>query len=198
METAKTEIVQTAEATATEEKIETQASTGKTGCPASSNVPVSESAKLVLGPGEGIPVSDAQGERMILSGIIFDSSCSPVEGASMDVWQTDANGEYGPGHGTDQMECCYLQGTVRTDANGRFQLITVKPGHYKGEQPPPPAHIHAEIRLMDGRQMGTEFVFEGDPYLPPSTEGFTVVSLAEDTDDEGSYWSGTVELRLEP
>ena len=36
------------------------------------------------------------------------------------VWHTDARGLYGPGAGTD--ECCYYGGTVRTDANGRFEL----------------------------------------------------------------------------
>jgi protocatechuate 3,4-dioxygenase beta subunit len=198
LKVVETEKVEKAVVSATAEMKETQPPLSNTGCPAGSNQPISESAVLELGPGEGVPLSKAEGERMVLTGTIYDSNCMPVEGAVMDVWQTDANGEYGPGHGTDQMKCCYLQGTVRSDANGRFQLITVKPGHYKGESPPPPAHIHVEISHADGEHLETEFVFEGDPYLPPGTEGLTVVTLEEVSDSEGSYLFGTADLVLEP
>ena len=95
----------------------------------------------------------------------------------MNVWQTDANGEYGPGHGSDDMRCCYLMGSLRTDANGRYQLITVKPALYKGEQPPPPAHIHIEISHPQAGQRMTEIIFAGDPYLPPSLQGYILVTL---------------------
>jgi protocatechuate 3,4-dioxygenase beta subunit len=131
---------------------------------------------LELGPGPGIPSTSATGEKLVIDGVLYAADCTPLAGASLNLWQTDANGEYGPGHGSDDMRCCYLMGSLRTDANGRFRLVTMQPAHYKGEQPPPPAHIHVEISHLAGT-LQTEIVFAGDPYLPPSLDGYTQVEL---------------------
>jgi protocatechuate 3,4-dioxygenase beta subunit len=108
-------------------------------------VDIDPAAILELGPGPGIPPTTAAGEKLVIIGTVYTEDCTPLAGAILNVWQTDANGEYGPGHGSDDMRCCYLMGSLRTDSDGHYQLITVKPAHYIGEQPPPPAHIHLEI-----------------------------------------------------
>lgn len=107
-------------------------------CPVTLNKVVSDSAELTLGPESGIPESKAMAERLILIGTVFARDCTPIPGARLEVWQTDGNGEYGPGHGTNNMLCCYFQDSLQTDVNGMYKLITVKPGHYKGEVSPPP------------------------------------------------------------
>jgi protocatechuate 3,4-dioxygenase beta subunit len=120
--------------------------------------------------------------ELVVLGTVYDQDCTPLAGATLNVWQTDANGVYGPGHGGDELECCYLQGIVRTDENGRYQLNTVRPGHYQGQQPPPPAHIHVELSGpgsggKSSAGLMTEIVFADDPYLAENPgDGYLVVA----------------------
>jgi protocatechuate 3,4-dioxygenase beta subunit len=99
------------------------------------------------------------------------------------VWHTDSDGVYGPGHGTDHLRCCYLQGSVTTDSDGRFELVTTMPGHY--QRPPPPTHIHMEARDPSGAAVMTETVFAGDPYLSKPARGDYVVVIL--TGDPGQF-----------
>ena len=169
-------------------------------CPGSRAGEIDPAAILELGPGPGIPATTASGEKLVISGTVYGADCTPLAGAGIDVWQTDANGEYGPGHGSDDMRCCYLMGSLRTDAQGRYQLITVKPAHYKGEQSPPPAHIHMEISHPQTGQMQTEIVFEGDPYLPQNLAGLLLVSLetVPASDEAAAYQQGFADILLTP
>ncbi len=165
-----------------------QPAPGQKGCHVTQAPSVSESARLTLGPRAGIPPSTAQGKKLILVGTVYADDCTPLAGATLNLWQTDPNGEYGPGHGTDNLQCCYLQGTVRTDASGHYELITVKPGHYKGVQPPPPAHIHVEVKHPDAQPRMTEIVFVDDPYwVNAESDGLIVISLTSAAGPEGAY-----------
>jgi protocatechuate 3,4-dioxygenase beta subunit len=152
-----------------------------------------------MGPGPDIPATTAVGERLVILGTVYTEGCVPLAGATLDVWQTDSNGEYGPGHGTNDMRCCYLMGSLRTDANGRYQLITVKPAHYKGEAVPPPAHIHVEVSHPQAGQMMTEIVFAGDPYLPKSLQGYIVAALESISGSDGAsdYHRGVADIVMD-
>jgi hypothetical protein len=110
------------------------------------------------------------GQRLVVEGTVYRSDCrTPLAGASIAVWQTNARGEYGPGQ-----RCCYLGAALRTDERGRYRIETVKPGHYQGEARPPPAHIHFEVHHPDARGLLTELLFEGDPWLGPDPPGVVV------------------------
>jgi catechol 1,2-dioxygenase len=131
-----------------------------------------------LGPGgevERTPETVAAGragQRLVVSGTVYAADCTtPLPGASLAIWQTTAAGEYGPGHGTGNDRCCYLAAALRTDAMGRYRFETVRPGHYKGEAAPPPAHIHLEIRHPEATGVLTELLFAGDPRLGPDPHG---------------------------
>ena len=155
-----------------------------TGACETTSGPVDAASTLTLGPAPGIPASTARGEPVIISGTVYDERCAPLDDVSIHVWQTDADGVYGPGHGTDELRCCYLQGTVRTDPRGRYRLITVMPGHYAGQQAPPPAHIHVEAQSASGGSVMAEIVFADDPYLSNrAADGYVVVTLAAPDDD---------------
>jgi protocatechuate 3,4-dioxygenase beta subunit len=137
-----------------------------------------------LGPGGDVErtaetvAAGRDGTRLTVSGTVYGADCrTPLAGASIQVWQTNAAGEYGPGQGTGDERCCYLGAGLRTDAQGRYRLETVRPGHYKGEAQPPPAHIHFEVRHPDADGLLTELLFEGDPWLGPDPPG-AVVKLA--------------------
>ena len=135
-----------------------------------------------LGPGGDVERTAATvaagwrgGTRLTVSGTVYGPDCeTPLAGASIQVWQTNAAGEYGPGQGTGDERCCYLGAGLRTDAQGRYRFETVRPGHYKGEAQPPPAHIHFEVRHPDADGLLTELLFEGDPHLGPDPPGAVV------------------------
>jgi protocatechuate 3,4-dioxygenase beta subunit len=115
------------------------------------------------------------GQRLLVSGTVYRADCrTPLAGASIEVWQTNARGEYGPGEGTGGGRCCYLAAALRTDARGRYRFETVKPGRYIGEADPPPAHIHFEVRHPGATGLQTELLFEGDPALGPYPPGAVV------------------------
>jgi hypothetical protein len=165
----------------------TVAGTGAAGCAptrgeaaqgTSREVAADAPSKARLGPGGEVRrtaetvAKGRGGQRLVVSGTVYRADCrTPLAGASIAVWQTNAEGEYGPGQGTGDERCCYLGAALRTDARGRYELETVKPGHYKGEPDPPPAHIHFEVRHPDAGGLLTELLFEGDPHLPPDPPG---------------------------
>ena len=71
---------------------------------------------------------DEPGDRTRVSGRVTDVEGKPLADANLDIWQADAEGRYagfmpGPPEGN-------LRGQVRTDADGRYEFITVIPGPY--------------------------------------------------------------------
>ncbi len=61
-----------------------------------------------------------------------NSSCSPISGAAVEIWQCDASGNYSeysqPGfNGTGQT---FLRGVQTTDASGQVTFSTIYPGWY--------------------------------------------------------------------
>ncbi len=73
------------------------------------------------------------------------ASCTPLAGAQVHVWHSDANGEYSDANvrrasGTSAQ---FLRGYQLTDTAGTAQFLTIYPGWYGGRT----AHIHFKIRL---------------------------------------------------
>jgi protocatechuate 3,4-dioxygenase beta subunit len=134
----------------------------------------------------------------VITAVVLDPDCRPASGASVNVWHTDAAGRYGPsGGGSDEIECCYYQGTVRTDRAGGFQLETVRPGRYH-QQNAPPAHIHLEIHHASGSLMA-ELVFArgSSPPAPAGHDGTIPVTLHKVHNAHGDAWYGEVAVVLE-
>lgn len=138
---------------------------GDYGCPLTTATSASPAGTVTLGPPAGIPASPAGGEELIIIGTAYAKDCTPLSGVTLELWQTDGAGEYGPGHASGDMQCCYYQGSVTTDVAGLFQIITVRPGYYAGQTDPPPAHVHARVRYQNTSGLETEFVFRDDPQL---------------------------------
>jgi protocatechuate 3,4-dioxygenase beta subunit len=87
--------------------------------------------------------------------VVRGTDCAPLAGATVTAHQTNGRGRYGPaGDGGDV--CCYLQATVRTDADGRYTLDSVFPKGYDGG----PSHIHFEAGHPDAAGLVTELVFD--------------------------------------
>lgn len=75
------------------------------------------------------------GEPLMITGTVFDQQCQPVVGAWLDFWQADGRGVYDNAGYT-------LRGHQFTDAQGRYELLTVVPGEYPGRTP----HMHVKVQ----------------------------------------------------
>jgi catechol 1,2-dioxygenase len=176
------------------------------GGPAQGSAPASSGASsfVKLEPGPEITPEEAAAEAparhgtpLILSGSVFGADCqTPLPGVLIEVWQTDARGVYGPGHGGANQRCCYLQGMVKTDSRGRYEIQTIRPGHYRGEDPPPPAHIHLNVHFGTTPGVLTEVVFAGDPYLAGTESSAEVIRLREDSSPDGKRLLGRFDIVL--
>ena len=104
------------------------------------------------------------GEALIISGTIFAlDSKSPLEGATLWVYQTDATGVYSTSSGQDQRNT-RIHGQMRTGADGRYEFRTIKPASYPGRSVP--AHIHAFVSAPGFPEYWIDdYVFEGDPFI---------------------------------
>ncbi|HET8657847.1 MAG TPA: hypothetical protein VFM55_02490 [Micromonosporaceae bacterium] len=172
----------------------TSASPSRYGCAVPAPGPVDAASVLVPGPTNNLPLSKAPGERLVIAGVVLDAGCRPAAGIEINLWHTDAHGDYGP-RGTQQ--CCYYAGTVRTDRNGRFRLETIRPAQYP--QPnAPPAHIHVEIRQAP-TPLTTEIVFTSAaaPTTATRTGHQAPVALTKGGGGNPGAWYGEVVFVLE-
>jgi protocatechuate 3,4-dioxygenase beta subunit len=138
--------------------------------------PIGEGATLTLVP-DGEP-----GVRLTVDGTVRARDGSPVAGAGLRVYQTDATGWYTRERPMDEPHA-RLSGQVRTDVKGRFRLVTIRPGGYPeavrlGDRDRKiPAHIHLDVTAPGHDTRRLQMVFADDPLL------------------EDPYWAGWV-LRL--
>jgi protocatechuate 3,4-dioxygenase beta subunit len=109
--------------------------------------------------------ADAEpGERLIVAGQAFTpDGRTPASGVTVYAYNTDAEGYYGSAHAEYPPR---LYGWMKTDAAGRFELRTIRPGSYPGMRVP--AHIH--FSAWGGEyplQWFDELRFTGDRYITP-------------------------------
>lgn len=90
------------------------------------------------------------GTPLTVTGQVLDQNCQPLKGATVDVWQADAQGQYDNGGFA-------LRGKVTADAQGRYTFQTVVPGEYPGRTP----HIHIKVTAPGGRTLTTQLYLPG-------------------------------------
>lgn len=88
---------------------------------------------------------------------VSGTSCSPLSGAIVDIWQCDALGVYSDvrdmNAGFDTRGKKFLRGYQTTDANGVAEFLTIYPGWYEGRT----VHIHFKIRNDPASRRAQEF-----------------------------------------
>jgi protocatechuate 3,4-dioxygenase beta subunit len=73
--------------------------------------------------------------------VVDSSSCSPMDGAAVDIWHCDATGTYS---GVQQSTgTTFLRGTQVTGADGSVSFNTIYPGWYQGRA----VHIHMKVHV---------------------------------------------------
>jgi protocatechuate 3,4-dioxygenase beta subunit len=117
------------------------------------------------------------GQKICITGTILDADGkTPAANVVLYYYQTNTAGNYvhdateprsmppnaqGQTHG-------YIRGWVKTDANGKYAIYTVRPGTYPTRDAP--AHIHATIKEPNelNEYWIDDFLFDDDPLLTPS------------------------------
>jgi hydroxyquinol 1,2-dioxygenase len=123
-------------------------------------------------------ISDgATGERILVSGRVMNQSGKPIGRATVDTWQSSADGLYDLQQpNPDEMK---LRGRFVTDEDGRFRFRSVRPSSYPvpadgpvgrmlralGRHPYRPAHVHFMIAAAGYKTLTTALYLDGDRYL---------------------------------
>jgi protocatechuate 3,4-dioxygenase beta subunit len=112
-------------------------------------------ASIVLAPPEG------PGEPLLVRGRVFaPDGETPVPGVVLYVYQTDAEGHYS----RSPRRAPRLRGWVRTDAAGRYEVRTIRPGSYPSRREA--AHVHVQLWGAGYEpQYSTDLLFADDPLL---------------------------------
>ncbi len=127
--------------------------------------------------GMGENMAATPGEAAIVHGQVRFPDGRPVVGATLDVWQSAANGMYS-GQDPKQPET-NLRGKYTTDAEGRYAIRTIVPTSYPiptdgpvgklmdatGRHPFRPAHVHFMISAPGCKTLVTHVFRAGDEYL---------------------------------
>lgn len=120
---------------------------------------------------------DNEGATVVVEGYVRDLDGNPVEGAMIELWQTAENGLYYAQDG--EQGDFNLTCSMKTGADGRYALTTVKPAPYMvpddgpvgelfratGRTPWRPSHLHFIVQADGLKSLVTEVFANGDPYL---------------------------------
>jgi hydroxyquinol 1,2-dioxygenase len=131
-----------------------------------------------LPEGGNIARLDKTGTPTLVGGRVLDLDGAPIEGALLDVWQTQSSGLY-DSQDASLEGALHMRGRFRTDSEGRYLIRTVLPVNYPipsdgpvgamlratGRHPWRPAHIHFVVSA-DGHEPVTTHIFDRrDEYL---------------------------------
>jgi protocatechuate 3,4-dioxygenase beta subunit len=96
--------------------------------------------------------AEMRGRRLVVSGVVRGTDCTPIPRALLDFWQADAGGRY-------DNAGFRLRGHQFTDAEGRYRLETILPGVYPGRT----RHIHVKAQAPTRPALATQMYFPGEP-----------------------------------
>jgi len=109
-----------------------------------------------LPPRVKIVADNEPGQRLIVTGHVFDADGKPVR-VTLYAYHTDAEGLYNPRWSFRREP--RLRGSLLTAPDGSYEMDTIKPAPYPGRNIP--AHIHIHLR-RDGKDQEEEIRFEGN------------------------------------
>ncbi len=122
-----------------------------------------------------------EGQVLLAEGVVKDPDGTPIENATVDIWQTAPNGLYSS-QDADQ-DTFSFHGLQTTGADGRYAFTSVKPVEYTvptdgpvgdilnatGRHPWRPSHLHFIVKAEGFRSLVTEVFPDDDPYLDQDT-----------------------------
>ena len=170
---------------------------------------ISGSPPLAVG---GDLKGDFEGPVLLAQGLVKNTDGEPIEGATLDIWQTAPNGLYSS---QDSAQDTYsFHGLQTTLGDGKYAFTTVRPVEYTvptdgpvgdilnacGRHPWRPAHLHFIVKAEGYRSLVTEVFPDDDPHLDHDTvfgvrEDLIMQyqNMAAGTFPEGLVLSGSVD-----
>jgi catechol 1,2-dioxygenase len=130
--------------------------------------------------GESMVERDDADPPAILRGRVTGVDGEPIAGATLDVWQTATNRRYAI-QDPDQPRA-NLRGVYCTDADGRYEIRTVRPVSYTIPDDGPVGRMLALTGRHPWRAAHIHLRIEADGYLPLTTEVFDAASDYLETD----------------
>ncbi len=105
---------------------------------------------------EGYP-----GHPLRLGVRVVDTDCQPVPGAVVEIWHTDATGDYSAfednGSGKDEGPgTTFCRGAQTADDQGILEFETIYPGWYEGRA----IHIHTTVHIDDSPVLTAQLYFD--------------------------------------
>ena len=133
------------------------------------------------------------GERMVLTGRLIRDG-KPVPNAIVYAYHTNAKGVY-PKRGNETGNAQrhgYLRGWLRTDAEGKFRIESIRPASYPSRNFA--AHVHLTVAEPGKAEVsGGEFQFADDPLVRDRDGvGIQLVELKK----VNGVWRGTRDIDL--
>jgi len=104
---------------------------------------------------------DAPGQKLEIIGTIRDQNCVPVVGAIIEIWQTDAYGQFRlttEGQRATPDPLFVATGKAVSDNQGRYRFSTIFPGPLKGQAP----RIFFRVSHQDFSTLNTTMFFADD------------------------------------
>jgi len=150
------------------------------------------------GNGESIILRDTGARPTLVTGKVRDKDGEPIAGATVDVWQTAANGLYDIQD--PEAPDWNLRGKFTTGADGSYAFITEQPVSYSvpsdgpvgrllrasGRHSMRPAHIHFIVSAPGHEPVTTHVFVQGDEYLDSdavfATKDALVAEFVDSTD----------------
>ncbi|MCB9279308.1 MAG: intradiol ring-cleavage dioxygenase [Lewinellaceae bacterium] len=108
------------------------------------------------------------GQKLLVRGTVYKrDGKTPAPDVILYYYHTDNNGYYSPGPGMPEKakRHGHIRGWVKTGADGRYAIYTIRPAPYPNRQAQ--AHIHPVIKEPDieNEYYIDEWVFDDDPLL---------------------------------
>ncbi len=148
---------------------------------------------------------DGRGELVVVMGRVLSTDGTSIPDALLDVWETDENGLYEQ-QDPEQPEM-NLRGKFRTDSDGRYCFVGIKPVSYAipddgpvgqllrtlGRHPFRPAHIHLLISADGFAPVTTHLFVKGDSYLDSDAvfgtkDSLVVDFMRQDSEEEAAQY----------
>lgn len=140
----------------------------------------------------------AAGTVIEVSGRVLDVKGNPIPGATLELWQANAAGRYD--HPADpaiaKLDPNFQSyAALKTDAQGNWRIITVKPGGYDSPIGHRPPHIHFDLRSAKARNIA-QLYFPEDAeanakdrlYRDLGADAVTSVAVRDATDPNKYRW----------
>ena len=133
---------------------------------------------------------DGRGDRLAVAGRVLRLDGRPVAGAAVEVWGASAEGVH-ENQDPDGQPDMNLRGRFRADEEGRFALLTARPGRTRLPVDGPVGRLLLALGLPTERPRHLGLRVTAPGFLPLATQAF---DAGDDLLDRDPLWAARPEL----